>query len=809
MHIPTTYVKAAFSGSDYVRIALDSDVKTVAALKKAVLNEVSDTPIVSGDIFDLRAGGRTLSGIGFDSSSLSAPLEIVMNERAVFFAQQVLKRSGTEATFDGLRDAVEAGDADLCELFIAAGMGRALREKTELVSLVSAVQSGSLSTVEVLVRAGSPLEHTDERGRTALMHSAQCGHASISDLLIRSGAQINNIDCDGHSALTLAARSPNADTAEYITASLIQAGADLECTASYATCEKREVTLTQTSLLVAAARGSGFERVVQTLIEAGANINTSTVENGRTALMYAAHHNQPCLVEYLISHGANVNSLDNGGYCALLVAGAKGNALIMESLILSGADLEVPTRDGRTALSYAAAHGLGRIVGLLVGRGAKMECSDKKGTTPLLAAAERGHAECVEQLVVAGADVDARGGDCRTALFHCARNGLPATSVLIRHGADVNGVDKFGFTPLLAAAEKFVNGDGVAMMLIDAGADVDASSWGNFKTALMFACQHGKTAVVKKLIARGANLDRTDMWGCTALTIAAKYGHEGAVLALIDAGADVTIASKKGVDPLMYASRAGFTTVVEALIARGASAEAMDDSGYSALLLAANCSIAQMLVTPCPVPFGASGYNVRVQHRFGRQATYNHTAALQTGVPIVVCGDRGRDIGIVLKCVVCTGKPGPCSGKVDREASATEVASWRKGMNAEETRAMRWIKTMLNKHDVPISVAHAEFQYDKAKLTFHYTTSAGHPDFKILAKLGFRQFRCKIWMHRIGTQMKDASVSPPGLLSAAASSAATVSAASSPSPSWGEASVNSSLSSVSTPSEGSSSGAMC
>lgn len=53
----------------------------------------------------------------------------------------------------------------------------------------------------------------------------------------------------------------------------------------------------------------------------------------------------------------------------------------------------------------------------------------------------------------------------------------------------------------------------------------------------------------------------------------------------------------------------------------------------------------------------------------------------------------------------------------------------------------------VQRHNIPITVHCAEYQFDRKKLTFHYSTDVGHPDFRTLLRDGYKQFRCRIWMN--------------------------------------------------------------
>ena len=98
-------------------------------------------------------------------------------------------------------------------------------------------------------------------------------------------------------------------------------------------------------------------------------------------------------------------------------------------------------------------------------------------TSPLFAAVPFGDPAVVKALIKGGAHVDERDPDQMTALdWAVLANRAPVVKELIAAGAEVNAVDKFGYTPLLyAATVDFGNADTIKPLL-EAGADPSIKS---------------------------------------------------------------------------------------------------------------------------------------------------------------------------------------------------------------------------------------------------------------------------------------------------------------------------------------------
>ncbi len=109
------------------------------------------------------------------------------------------------------------------------------------------------------------------------------------------------------------------------------------------------------------------------------------------------------------------------------------------------------------------------------------------------------------------------------------------------------------FTALIeAAAESETDNSEAIIALIEAGADVNAvdrKGW----TALMHAADNGYLKTVLVLIKAGAEINAMNDEGKTALILAVKNGDLATTLALINAKADVNIKDNTGSTALTYA----------------------------------------------------------------------------------------------------------------------------------------------------------------------------------------------------------------------------------------------------------------
>ena len=157
-----------------------------------------------------------------------------------------------------------------------------------------------------------------------------------------------------------------------------------------------------------------------------------------------------------------------------------------------------------------------------------------------------------------------------TALHQAVeRDDAAAVARLIRTGADVRALNRYGAAPISLACARG-NAD-IIEQLIKAGADVN-TALPEGETCLMSAAGTGNLRAVRALLVRGANVNLIEGWrGQTALMWAAAEGHGPVVDALIEAGADVNARSKAGFTPLLFAVRQGSVPAVRSLVKANAN----------------------------------------------------------------------------------------------------------------------------------------------------------------------------------------------------------------------------------------------
>jgi ankyrin repeat protein/thiol-disulfide isomerase/thioredoxin len=366
----------------------------------------------------------------------------------------------------------------------------------------------------------------------------------------------------------------------------------------------------RTPLILAASTGN--VAIVQALLKAGADVNAQEGVNGDSALMYAAVWGNMPLVRILLDAKAQANLKDTVGCTALHLAARDGNIETMELLLAAGADPSA--QDSRflgTPLHHAAVGGQPDAVRFLLKHGCTVGLRNEDDSTPLQFAtiAHSNEVDVIKALLEAGADINEPGADDgETALMWAAQHSehVAALQFLIQSHADLNKTDDHGWTALMwakhsgheeaarilkqAGGEEYTNlsyaaanGDLAAVQsLLVAKPGVNRPRQKELDDALCMAVQNPQAAIVKELLAHGANPNARLYGDWTALSWACKT-DVGIARQLVAAGADVNLPrSYNGDTPLMHAAGSMPVEIVSELIAKGAQVNTMTKRGDTA-----------------------------------------------------------------------------------------------------------------------------------------------------------------------------------------------------------------------------------
>lgn len=165
----------------------------------------------------------------------------------------------------------------------------------------------------------------------------------------------------------------------------------------------------------------------------------------------------------------------------------------------------------------------------------------------------------------------------RTLVGPARNNAADAIRKALAKGADPNAGTPEDGPPIVAAAG-LGSWNAVEALLESPKTDVDRAN-PRGETALMLAAMRGEMDIARKLIARGAEVNRP---GWTPLHYAAAGGQLDMVKFLVEENAYLDAQSPNDTTPLMMAARQKFPSIAEYLVAQGADPTLRNQAGFTA-----------------------------------------------------------------------------------------------------------------------------------------------------------------------------------------------------------------------------------
>lgn len=560
-----------------------------AACEGGHLNVVEELILDGADV-NLNKRNKRLRKLDQDNFNLEAVTKYKMMVRAHHLIHEHYKTPLTAAC--------EMGHVSIVELLINAGAYVNLNDGYK-TPLTAACGNGHLNVVEELIKAGSNVNLSDG-DKTPLTSACGQGKFSVVKELVNYGSDVNLSDRE-NTPLTAACKGGHANVVE----ELIKANADVNlsggnfkmlksinvwgCTddlynlREYSNAGLLLRDIYKTPLIAACA--GGYTCIVETLIEAGADVNLS--DGYTTPLEIASAGGYLDVVKILMKHREDKNPKQEIDF-SLVSACSLGNYKIVIELLKAGADVNHHKKYA-TPLKAACLNGHMDIILELIEAGADINLVDDIDT-PLIAACDGRHNNAIFELLNRGADVNLGTKHNTPLITACKWGNLIVVKKLLESGADFNIITgpkeipvrnstkekpmkKAGarskHSKLIIESLKFLYGTvhvNTAAENIKAGTDVSLQDVN--KTALTSACAGGHLNVVFELIKAGADVNMSD-GSKTPLTSASVMEHLKLVIELLKAGADVNL-NDGNKTPLTSASAKGHVEIVVELVKAGA-----------------------------------------------------------------------------------------------------------------------------------------------------------------------------------------------------------------------------------------------
>jgi ankyrin repeat protein len=387
-------------------------------------------------------------------------------------AQLVIARELGFSSWPRLRAAIDAGAASTqgVQAFVAASVGGRLREAREIVradpgiagrSLLAAAVLGDADAAREMLAAdpGSAVAIDDERGWPPLLYACYsrwhqidpgraAGLAEVVRLLLGAGASPDANDGGRPRPRSALKGSVEVNNPE-VTEVLLDAGASPDL-----------------GQPIAEAAGHRDHRCLRLLLSHGARVA------GTWALGAAVHNDDPIAMSLLLGAlQAGAGGAAGMATEALPEAAADASLPVVAALLDAGADPNATGDHGMSALRLAVRAGKDDIAARLRAAGAADDSTDADRFIGACLSADR---EAAEQLIADHPDLPGRltGQDRAVIVDAAAVRPAGTLALMLDLGFSVHARNGFGEQPLHNAA--YHGNAAVVRLLLAAGADVDA-----------------------------------------------------------------------------------------------------------------------------------------------------------------------------------------------------------------------------------------------------------------------------------------------------------------------------------------------
>ena len=422
--------------------------------------------------------------------------------------------------------------------------------ETATTRAFDAIQRGDVSAVEKALKEDPTIIHKYNKGyqsETLLHIAVRRSDVDMAKMLLKKGAKVD---------------APRRDDGTSTMGGY---------TSSTAGMEKQLASYSGGTALFVAVRQQNKD-LVKLLLENGADPNVKN--NGGATVLHAAAETGALEIVKLLTDKkrTKIDIVDDRQNSALLYAVTNKRHEVVEHLVKAGADPKSVNRQGQTFLHIAVHNADKKMVDFFLGQGVDVNAANNQGrtaldmavpkTTAYPGAPYRGQYDIVRRLIKAGADVDRQCRDHGTTILHEVAQGAHVDLVqdILAAGADPDICADDGETALIKSVKRYRDGMNTQKhadtigMLLHYGASVEERDAKGY-TALIYACEHGQTDLVKTLLKHKADVHAKTVDGRSALTQAVQSRKKDLVELLLKNGANYKVQDDIGETLIQFAKK--------------------------------------------------------------------------------------------------------------------------------------------------------------------------------------------------------------------------------------------------------------
>lgn len=404
---------------------------------------------------------------------------------------------------------------------------------------------------------------------------------SIEFLLAQNGNDVNKITHDGRTYIFWAAYKGNTALMQY----LLDKGAKTNVLDDHG----------YTIANFAAANGQANTKVYDLCIANGANIKNDLDHNGANALLLVAPHDKDfTLINYFISKGGDLKSVDANGNSAFNYAAKTGNIAFLKALIQK----DVKYNDNAMIFASQGTRSTANTLELyqyLETLKIKPTATGKNGENALHAIVRKeNQTDIINYFISKGVDVNKADNDGNSAFMNAAaaNNNVEIVTSLASRVKNINQVNKKGVSALAMAIRG--NTPEIVRLLTEKGANVNVvdTNGDNLAVYLIQSYNPQKNdifeAKLKLLKDKGFNISMPQKNGNTLYHLAVAKNDIALVKKIENFKADINAKNSEGLTALHKAAMtAQDDAILKYLLSVGAKKEILTDFQESAFALAA------------------------------------------------------------------------------------------------------------------------------------------------------------------------------------------------------------------------------